>query len=51
MAKIEVRGNSISLGAIIAILVLVACLVLWILGRHDLNTGLIAALALAYLVG
>lgn len=40
-----------SVGFILALLVLVACFVLWMLGKGDFTLALIAALALAYLVG
>jgi len=40
-----------SLGFIIALLVLIGCFVLWMTGKGDFELALIAALALAYLIG
>ena len=40
-----------SVGFILALLVLVACFVLWMLGKGDFTLALIAALATAYLIG
>lgn len=40
-----------SVGFILALLVLVSCLVLWLMGKGDFTLALIAALALAYLIG
>lgn len=50
----EVHGHSVSIGWLIALLVLVACFVIWIAGAtltKPLELGLIAGLALAYLIG
>lgn len=47
-----IRGQEVGLGWIIALLVLVICVVLWAISRgHSIELGLIAALALAYLLG
>jgi hypothetical protein len=43
--------QSSSVGFIIVLLVLIACFVLWLLGRGDFTLALIAALALAWLIG
>jgi hypothetical protein len=43
--------QSSSVGFIIVLLVLVSCLVLWLLGRADFTLALIAALAVAWLIG
>lgn len=40
-----------SVGFILALLVLIGCFVLWMLGQGDFTLALIAALALAYLIG
>lgn len=40
-----------SVGFILALLVLVGCFVLWLTGKGDFTLALIAALALAYLIG
>lgn len=40
-----------SVGFTLALLVLVGCFVLWMLGKGDFTLALIAALALGYLVG
>lgn len=48
------NGKSYALGGlgfILALLVLIACFVLWMLGKGDFTLALIAALAVAYLVG
>lgn len=48
-----VRGHAVGIGWIIALLVLIACFVLWMMGSAStiMLLGLIAALALAYLLG
>ena len=52
MATFVVRGQTVSVGWIIALLVLIACFVLWLIGKgNSMELGLIAALALAYLLG
>jgi hypothetical protein len=43
--------QSSSLGFILVLLVLVACFVLWLLGRGDFTLALIAGLAIAWLIG
>jgi hypothetical protein len=49
----NVAGHAYGLGALIALIVLVVCIILWIVG-HALSDhmilGLVAALAVAYLV-
>lgn len=40
-----------SLGFILALLVLVGAFVLWMMGKGDFELALIAALAVAYLIG
>jgi hypothetical protein len=40
-----------SLGFILALLVLVGCFVLWLMGQGDFTLALIAALAVAILIG
>lgn len=40
-----------SVGFILALLVVVGCFVLWMLGKGDFTLALIAALAVAYLIG
>lgn len=40
-----------SVGFILALLVLISCLVLWLLGHGDFTLALVAALAMAYLIG
>ena len=40
-----------SVGFVLALLVLVGCFVLWMMGKGDFELALIAALALAYLIG
>lgn len=50
----EIRGHTFSFGWIIALLVLIACFVIWLAGAHltvPITLALIAALALAMLVG
>lgn len=49
----NVGSRPVSLGWIIALLVLISCLVIWLAGGITplLLLGLIAALALAYLIG
>lgn len=39
------------IGFILPLLVIVACFVLWMLGKGDFELALIAALAVAYLIG
>lgn len=48
-----VRGQEVGIGWIIALLVLIACFVLWLAGGATMPIllGLIGALALAYLLG
>jgi hypothetical protein len=48
-----VHGHAVGIGWIIALLVLICCLVLWLVGgaTTPILIGLIAALALAYLLG
>ena len=48
-----VRGREVGLGWILALLVLIGCFVLWMIGKPSalMLLGLIAALALAYLLG
>lgn len=51
---VTVNGKTYELGSvgfIVALLVLVSCLVLWLLGRGDFTLALVAALAMAYLIG
>lgn len=51
---VVVNGKTYQLGSvgfILALLVLVACFVLWMLGQGDFELALIAALAIAYLIG
>jgi hypothetical protein len=43
--------QSSSLGFIIVLLVVIACFILWMLGRGDFTLALIAALAIAWLIG
>ena len=40
-----------SLGFILALLVLIGCFVLWMMGQGNFELALIAGLALAYLIG
>lgn len=40
-----------SVGFILALLVLIGCFVLWMTGKGNFELALIAALALAYLIG
>lgn len=40
-----------SVGFILALLVLIGCFVLWLMGKGDFELALTAALALAYLIG
>jgi hypothetical protein len=52
--EFTVRGHAVSIGWLIALLVLIACFVIWIAGVSTTPTlmlGLIAALAVAYLFG
>jgi hypothetical protein len=53
MANLTVHGHAIGIGWILALLVLIACFVLFLVGGVStaLLLGLIAALALAYLLG
>jgi hypothetical protein len=48
-----VRGQNVSFGWILALLVLIACFVFWLVGgaATPMIIGLIAALALAFLIG
>lgn len=51
---ITVSGKTYQLGSvgfILALLVLIACFVFWLLGKGDIEMALIAALALACLIG
>jgi hypothetical protein len=51
---ITISGKTYQLGSvgfILALLVLIATFVLWMLGKGDFELALIAALALAYLIG
>lgn len=43
--------QSSSLGFILVLLVLIGCFVLWMLGKGDFTLALIAALAVAWLIG
>jgi hypothetical protein len=45
--------QSTSLGFILVLLVLIACFVLWLVGKgnNNIELALIAALAVAYLIG
>jgi len=52
--EFTVRGHAVSIGWLIALLVLIACFVIWIAHASVtpfLILGLIAALAVAYLIG
>lgn len=40
-----------SVGFLLALLVLIGCFVLWMMGKGTFELALIAALALAYLIG
>lgn len=53
MATFTVHGHTVGIGWILALLVLIACFVFWLVGgaTTPMIIGLIAALALAYLVG
>lgn len=52
MAEFVVKGQTVSIGWLIALLVLIAVFVLWIVGKGStIELGLIGALALAYLIG
>jgi uncharacterized membrane protein (DUF485 family) len=53
IVNFNVHGQPVSFGWIIALLVLIACFVLWLVGgvTAPMMLGLIAALALAYLLG
>jgi hypothetical protein len=51
---ITISGKTYQLGSvgfILALLVLVGCFVLWMMGKSDFELALIAALALACLIG
>lgn len=53
--EFTVRGHAVSIGWLIALLVLIACFVIWLAAgaaaTGPLVLGLIAALAVAYLIG
>jgi hypothetical protein len=52
--EFTVRGHAVSIGWLIALLVLIACFVIWVASvavTTPLMLGLIAALAVAYLIG
>lgn len=53
MANLTIHNHTVGVGWIIALLVLIACFVLWLVGGATavIMLGLIAALALAYLIG
>lgn len=51
---IVVSGKTYQLGSVgflFALLTLIACFILWMLGKGDFELALIAALALAMLIG
>lgn len=51
---VTVSGKTFQFGAvgfILALLVIVGCFVLWMMGQTNFELALIAALALAYLIG
>lgn len=51
---ITISGRTYQLGSVgflLALLVLIGCFVLWMMGKGDFELVLIAALALAYLIG
>ena len=53
IVNFNVKGQAVSLGWVIALLVLVACMVVWLAGAITpaLLLGMIAAIALAYVIG
>lgn len=53
MATFTIQGHTLGIGWILALLVLIACFVMWLAGGAStlMLLGLIAALALAYLLG
>ena len=53
VVSFNIRGRAVGLGWVITLVVFIACIVLLVTGKggaYD-DTGLIAALALAYLLG
>lgn len=53
MPTFTIHGHVVGLGWILALMVLIACFVMWLVGGVTplMLVGLIAALALAYLLG
>ena len=52
MATLTVKNHTVGIGWILAFIVLVLCVVFWAIGKGtSIEMGLIAALALAYLLG
>lgn len=51
---ISISGKTYQLGSVgflLALLTLIACFILWMLGKGDFELALVAALALAMLIG
>jgi NhaP-type Na+/H+ or K+/H+ antiporter len=53
MANLTLGSHTVGVGWIIALLVLIGCFIMWLVGgvTMPIVLGLVAALALAYLIG
>lgn len=53
MAEFTIAGHTVGIGWLLALIVLLVCIMVWLLGGVTplMLLGLVAALALAYLLG